>query len=139
VAAAAALVLSADPKLPATQVVDLLKSSARPLGQEVEPLWDQMGAGVVDIGEAVRRARAGVDPNLPPVPPEPEPAYPLNVNLADEKTLITVPSMSEQRARTIVADRRAQGPYATLWDLRRTGIFTAYIIGWWLRENYLTV
>ena len=40
----------------------------------------------------------------------------------------------EGRATIIVADRADAGPYASLWDLRRTGAFTTFIINFGSRR-----
>ena len=148
---AAALMLSANPALTAERVVEILRASGRELGPE-EPLAAEMGP-LLDIAEAVTRASREAGPGHGPPPEEPErppvvpvddgpppvPAFPVNINTAGQDELLAVPSMSEGRATIIVADRADAGPYASLWDLRRTGAFTTFIINYWQQEGLLTV
>jgi subtilisin family serine protease len=73
VAAAAAILIGADPQLQPGQVARLLEETAQPLPSDPE---HQAGAGVLDVGAALARVRAGQippadadEPNEPPAPP----------------------------------------------------------------------
>lgn len=54
-----------------------------------------------------------------PAPTAAPPAGLVNINTADAQTLQTLPGIGEKRARDIVADRAANGPYRYPEDLTR--------------------
>ena len=133
---AAALMLSAAPTLAADEVAAILKASGQQLGPS-EALARHLGP-MLDIAAALARAKPGASP--PPPPPEARPTiFPVNINVGTEAQLIGVPSMSPSRAKVIIADRGRNGYYASLWDLRRTGVITTFIIGQWEQGGWLTV
>lgn len=140
---AAALMLSANPTLTANKVAAIMKAS----GQQLEPsdaLARHLGP-LLDVAAALAVAKA--DPGTGPTPavptaPKPSggpPTFPVSINVGTEAHLVGVPSMSPDRAKAIIADRGRNGVYSSLWDLRRTGVMTTFIIGYWEQGGWLTI
>jgi hypothetical protein len=78
VAAAAAILVGEDPALQPGQVMRLLEETARPLSSDPE---HQAGAGLLDVGAALARVRAGQIPPADAAEPNELPARP--AQLAD--------------------------------------------------------
>jgi serine protease len=83
VAGTVALMLSANPALTVTQVMQMLQSSARrfPTGTGADCTTATCGAGIVDAGAAVAAAARGATVPVVPVVPVPTPSTPVNVAL----------------------------------------------------------
>lgn len=79
-----------------------------------------------DAGEAPQPP-AG-EPAAEPVPAPGPPTNAVNINTADAATLQTLPGIGATKAEAIVADRTANGPFASCADLARvTGIGPATV------------
>ena len=89
--------------------------------------------GQIAVGGAAPAAAAPADETAPAaaVPAAPvggPPTNAVNINTADAGTLGTLPGIGATKAEAIVADREANGPYASCQDLARvTGIGAATV------------
>lgn len=74
---------------------------------------DEMHIHIPAKGEAAQAAAANTAPS---------PLRPLNINAATQQELETLPGIGEVTARRIITAREADGPFATVDDLRRAGV-----------------
>lgn len=143
VAGALALLFSLDPTLRAQRAVEILSETATDISAQNPSYMGLLGAGLINIAAALSRVKAaqpagsatGGSRRGVSLPAEPRPDVPLmagpsrvSINTAGVAELASLPLMGESTAHRIVIYREIHGPFASIWDLTRTGAIDRWTV-----------
>lgn len=116
-----ALLLSLNPNMSATEAVNRVKQSVKPLES-----GDLLGSGLISVVDTIRN---GSGPRIEPIPRPTE--NKVNINVANLQELESIKGITNWEAQGIIKYRDENGPYKTIWDLiftERVEFYTILII-----------